>query len=130
MNDSWPDLLGPVLVSLLKVECWHACVLRVETPELMRRARIGAKTMHRDLSSQTGAESNSLCFVDESLKSLSTSAVVTSLNLHSEWTGGGRVEKSGTGASFLDSRIALTLFSSRGVYLGRCVEDPVFLKKV
>jgi len=51
--------------------------------------------MHRDLSSQTGAESNSHCFVDESFKSLSTSAVVTSSNLHSEWTGGGRVEKSG-----------------------------------
>ena len=48
----------------------------------MRRAKIGAKTMHRDLNSQTGAESNSHCFVDESLKSLSTSAVVTSSNLH------------------------------------------------
>src|SRR6218665_2597466 len=78
---------------------------------LMRRARIGAKTMHMDLSSETGAESNSHCFVDESLKSLSTSAVVTSSNLHNEWTGGNRVEKSGTGASFVDSRIALTLFS-------------------
>jgi len=74
----------------------------------MRRAGIGAKTMHRDLSSQTSAEFNLHCFV---IKSLSTLAVVTSSNLHSKWTGGGRVEKSGTGVSFVDSRIVLTLFS-------------------
>lgn len=60
--------------------------LAMET--LMRRARIGAKATKRGLSSQTAAGSNSHCLVDESLKNLSTSTVVTSSNLHNEWTGG------------------------------------------
>jgi len=77
---------------------------------LMRRVKSGAKTMQRDLSSQTVAESNSRYFDDESLTSLSSSAVETSLNLHSEWAEGGRVEKSGIGVLFVDSRIVLILF--------------------
>ena len=89
----------------------------------MRRVNIGAKTEDSVLRSQTGAESSSHCFVEESASNFSTSAVAISSNATKVSTGGGRSERSGGGASLVDSRMSAVFSTKKSKSLSDVTQD-------
>src|SRR6218665_2964330 len=83
-----------VLTYFDETERLHLSISRTGTPFRCVPVHFEHWLPHRDLSSQTGAESNSHCFVDESLKSLrlnlglllDRNPVTSALYIRGRWT--------------------------------------------